>query len=148
MKFDALKGVITLAIAGFMSYFSGLAVPIMVLIFFMATDYITGIAAAWVLSELNSRTGVIGIIKKVCYLVTICVAMGADYLVFTALGEIGIKYSLSYFFGMIVTVWLIINELISILENIAKISGETPPPMLASLLNKLKNTVEHTNEEE
>lgn len=148
MKIDLIKGLITVAIAGFISYFSKLAVPVLVLLFFMIADYVTGICGAWVQNELNSRVGVIGIIKKVCYLVTICVAMGADYLVFTALGEIGLEYSLTYTFGMIVTIWLIINELISILENIAKISGESAPPILSSLLKKLKNTVEQTGSDE
>lgn len=142
MKIDTFKGITTLAIAGLMSYLTKLAVPIMVLVFFMVTDYITGIANAWIHRQLNSRVGVVGIMKKVCYLVTICVAMGADYLVYVALGEIGLEYNLSYFFGMIVTVWLIINELISILENVAKISGNNPPPMLKNLLDKLKNSVE------
>ena len=41
----------------------------------------------------------------------------------------------------IVMIWLIINELISILENVAAIGGPTPP-FVTKLLSKLKNTVE------
>lgn len=140
-----IKGIISLAIAGLVGYLSKLTVPIMVLVFFMAVDYITGITSAWISGNLSSRTGIIGIIKKVCYLVTICVAMGADYLICTALCEIGIEYNLSYLIGMTVTIWLILNELISILENTAKITGKNAPDILLKLLDKLKNTVEKSD---
>lgn len=40
-----------------------------------------------------------------------------------------------------VIIWLIINELISILENVAALGGPVPV-FLAKLLARLKNTVE------
>ena len=46
-----------------------------------------------------------------------------------------------------VIVWLIINELISILENVAAM-GSPVPGFLQKLLGKLKNAVEKKTEDE
>ena len=141
------KFILSTVIAGITAYMYKIAIPVLVLMCFMVLDYATGIAAAWIRSELNSKIGIIGIIKKVCYLVVICVAMGVDYLIYIGLAQTGIHINLSYFVGMIVTVWLMINEMISILENTAKISGKSAPPMLQKILNKLKNTVEEKSDD-
>ena len=53
----------------------------------------------------------------------------------------GIDLHIELFCGLLVTVWLIINELISILENVAALGGPVPV-FLAKLLARLKNTVE------
>ena len=129
-------------IAGVTAYLYRISIPVIVLICFMVLDYITGITAAWVNGELNSKIGVVGIVKKVCYLVVVCVAMGVDYLIYSGMAQAGIEMNLSYFVGMIVTVWLIINEMISVLENTAKISGKTAPSFLQNILKRLKNSVE------
>ena len=148
MKADLFKTVLSVALAGLCTYLANLTVPILVLVGFMVLDWITGLTAAWVHGELNSRVGIIGIVKKVCYIVTICVAMGADYLIYSALEQIGVEHHLSYMVGMVVTIWLNINELISILENVAKITGKNSPSMLLKLLERLKDGVEHRSDDE
>lgn len=140
------KFIASTVIAGITAYLYKIAIPVLVLMCFMVLDYATGMVAAWVRNELNSKIGIIGIIKKVCYLVVICVAMGVDYLIYVGLAQAGIHINLSYFVGMIVTVWLMINEMISILENTAKISGKSAPPMLQKILGRLKNTVEEKSD--
>ena len=47
---------------------------------------------------------------------------------------------------MVVTIWLLLNECISILENISEI-GVPLPPFLVSLIQKLKKTTEVKGEE-
>ena len=136
------KFIVSTIMAGITTYLYRVSIPIIVLICFMVLDYATGICAAWVNNVLNSKIGVRGIVKKVSYLVIVCVAMGVDYLIYVGMAQAGIHIALSYFVGMIVTIWLIINEMISILENTSKISGKSAPPMLQKLLAKLKNTVE------
>lgn len=147
MRTELFKTVLSVALAGLCTYLANLTVPILVLICFMVLDWVTGLASAWVHGELNSRVGIIGIVKKVCYLVTICVAMGADYLMCSALTQIGVEHQLSYMIGMVVTIWLNINELISILENVAKITGTKAPAMLVKLLERLKDGVESRSDD-
>ncbi len=147
-KQTTIQAVITAALAALTYYFSILAVPIIVLAIVMVIDYITGMVSAWHNSELSSKKGVFGIVKKLCYLALVCVGMGVDYLIYSALSQINVTVSYTIFFGILVAIWLIINELISILENLSRI-GVPLPKFIVSVVSKLKNTVENTvNQEE
>ena len=129
------------AVGALAAYFNVLAVPLVVLVAVMLIDYVTGMAAASYTKQLNSRAGVIGIVKKVCYLALVAVGMVVDYLISSALVSIGISLQINYCFGMIITVWLIINELISILENLGEM-GVPLPSFLTGMIKTLKGKVE------
>ena len=129
------------------SYCIKIMVPLIVLLCVMLLDYITGMAKAWHRGELSSRVGVRGILKKLGYVVTVAVAGIMDWLIAYGLAQAGIDIHLPFLLGMIVTCWLIINELISILENVAAMDGPVPP-WLGRLLNKLKQTVDEKVEPE
>lgn len=68
-------------------------------------------------------------------------AMGADYLIRYGLKQVGVEIGLDFLVAAIVTMWLIINELISILENVAAL-GAPVPGFLVKLIGKLKNVTE------
>ncbi len=123
------------------SYLVQLIVPLIVLVIAMLADYGTGMAKAWNAGTLCSRTGIRGILKKVGYLVIVAVAMGADYLLRYGLSQVGVHINIEFLIAAIVIVWLIINELISILENVAAI-GAPVPEVLLKLIRKLKNVTE------
>ena len=147
MKENTLKAVAAITLAGAMTYLRELAVPVIILAVVMAVDYASGLVGAWVKRELSSRTGIIGIVKKLCYLLGVIVAIVADWVVMTAAEKIGVDFGGFYFFGLLVTIWLILNECIYILENISKI-GVPLPAFLLKLIEKLKKTVEETGEKE
>ena len=128
-------------------YMNIIAVPVIILVFVMIIDYVTGMISAWVNAELSSKKGIIGIVKKICYLFAIAAAMGIDWLIYSGMGQIGIKLDYTVFFGVLVTIWLIINEIISILENLAKI-GVPLPKFLMAVIKRLKNTTENKFESE
>ena len=142
MKENIIKGVLTAAMATLMAYLGHLVVPVIILAVVMFLDYGTGIAKAWVSGSLSSKIGVIGILKKVGYLVIVAVGMIVDWVIQSGLTELHINYSLEFLFAMIVIVWLILNELISILENVAAI-GAPVPKWLTKIITKLKD---HTEE--
>ncbi len=146
MENNLYKFITSSVIAGAVIYFERVAIPVIVLICFMVLDYITGITVAWINKELSSRIGIIGIIKKVFYLIMIGVGMGADYIITRGFAEIGISVDYTYAVSMIITIWLIINELISIMENVAKVEGKTIPPFIKKLLERLKNVIEEKTE--
>ena len=140
-KENVFQIVITSAIAGVSAYFKIIAIPVLVLMAVMIIDYITGLAGAYIVKQLNSRIGIVGIVKKVGYLGLVAVGMTADYIIYSALSQIGVNIGLGYCVGMVITIWLIINELISILENLAEI-GVPLPNFITRLINRLKITVE------
>lgn len=133
--------------AAIAAYLNILLVPLIVLIVVMIIDYLSGMAQAYVSHTLNSRIGVIGILKKVGYLATVAVAVIADYIISEALTLLGTDIKLSYYIGLVVTIWFIINELISILENLAEI-GTPIPKFLTKIIKRLKVTVEKKTDTE
>lgn len=141
MKDNIIQATVAVAIGALSAYFNILLVPLAVLICVMVIDYGTGMAEAYINKALNSRIGVKGILKKIGYLVLVCVGGVVDYLIGAGLATADIEFS-SYYFGLIVAVWLIINELISILENLSEL-GTPIPKFLVNIVRRLKNTVEN-----
>jgi len=148
MKENVVKAIIATVSAGLLGYFNQIAIPVLMLAAVMLLDYFTGLAAAWVHKELNSRIGVVGIIKKVGYLVLVVVGGCVDWLLMSGMAAVGIQHPVSFAFGLVITMWLILNELISILENLGSIDGFPMPGFLTRLVHKLKNTVENIADNE
>lgn len=140
MNETTIKLALTAALAALGAYLGQLAVPIIVLLAVMLVDYATGMAKAWTTKTLSSRTGIRGILKKVGYLVIVLVAAVIDWLLLDALVDLGVTVKLDFLFSLLVTVWLIINELISILENVAAI-GAPVPDFLVKLSKRLQQAV-------
>ena len=138
---------VSAVITGLLYYLGIVAVPIIILIVAMIIDYVTGMLSAWLNSELSSKKGIKGIVKKVSYLALVAVAMIVDWLIFQGLQQINVDLHYSVFFAVLVTVWLIINELISVLENLSRM-GVPIPNFLKKLIDRLKNTVDESERED
>lgn len=144
-----IKGV-CVGIGAFISaYFGILLYVIMVLCFAMLLDWITGLAASKKEGTISSKKGSDGILKKFGFMGVIAVAVMIDWLIY----EVGAQFGLmipaltgeSTFFSLLATLWILINELISILENIVRISGEeNVPAFLMPILKGFKTKVEKT----
>ena len=147
MKENVVKGTLAAALAALAAYCRALAAPLAVLMAVMLADYVTGMARAWITRSFSSRAGVRGIVKKVLYLVLVAVGMAADYLTGAALAHAGVTPPLSGMAGLTVTVWLILNELISILENLAE-SAVPVPAFLLKLILRLKGEKDGETENE
>ena len=144
-KENVLQSVITFIVAGVSAYFQIIAIPLIMLFVVVLVDYITGMASAYSNNELSSRKGLKGICKKAGYFCLVAVGIITDYVICSALSSIGITSEVTMMFGLTVTIWLIINELISILENLAKMDVPIPA-FLTKIIKKLKTTVEDKTE--
>jgi len=129
------------------AYLRQLAAPLIVLFAVMVLDYISGISAAWMTGQLDSRIGLMGIVKKVCYLLIVAVGMALDYLIGILGGTLGVELDGVFFTGLLVIVWLIINECISILENADEMQLPVPA-FVGALLKRLKRHTEEVAGEE
>lgn len=139
-KATVLKSVTAVVGAGVAAYCGQLAAPVLVLLCMMVIDYVTGMVKAYMTAQLSSRIGIKGILKKLCYMAMVAVGAGVDYLLRGALVQAVIDLHIELFCGLLVAIWLIINELISVMENLAAI-GVPGFPRLSKLLERLKNTV-------
>ena len=141
---NGLKLLLTAIFAAVAAYMKELVAPMMVLLVVMGLDYISGVSAAWVTHQLSSRVGLVGIIKKIGYLMIVAVGMALDYLISLLGGKFGVAMENIYFVGLLVIVWLIINECISILEN-ADEMGLPVPEFIKKMLTRLKRHAEEVS---
>lgn len=138
---NAVKAILSVVAAALGAYCREISIPVIVLTAVMAVDYLSGVAAAYVAKELSSRVGVIGIVKKVGYFCVVIVGMAVDYLAAVLGEQVGVELQ-GQFFGLLVCAWLIINELLSILENAGRM-GLPVPEFLREALEKLQEPKTH-----
>lgn len=144
------KGVMGILGAWIMDKLGLLFPAISLLTLLMITDYISGMLASkkealdhpnnnqygW-----NSRKSLIGIYKKAGYIFIILAAVSTDYIIHKFSTQIGIKFEHKTIFGLLVTIWLILNELISILENAGRM-GARLPDFLQKVLTELQSNID------
>ena len=147
MKTNITKFTLSAAFAAVGSMCKELAVPFIILCVLMLADYITGMVKSWQLGTLCSKTGIKGFIKKLCDGLAVVAAIGIDYVIVLASTKLGYNLGVQPFFGWLCTAWLIINECISILENLSAM-GVPMPGFLIKVANKLKTNVESEGKED
>lgn len=136
------KASVIAAISVVMSWLGVLAVPIFLLVGCNLLDYITGLLAAKYRNEpVSSYKGMRGIVKKVCMWLLVVVGSCIDILISHTFKTAGIDIIMPYVVAIVVTVWLVVNEIISILENMMDI-GVKIPPFLMPLVKNIKKKVE------
>lgn len=145
-KVTDIKIILT-AIGAFLSSILGiLYVPVLLMVLCNIIDYITGLIASVYRGEkVSSYIGLKGIIKKVCLWLLVVVGAIIDELMKYAADTIGIKPPIHFLVACIVAVWIICNELISILENMVDI-GVKIPPFLMPLVKLIKEQTEKAGE--
>ena len=105
-----------------------LAAPVYLLVLLNLVDYATGVVAApYRGEERSSYRGLRGIAKKVCMWLLVGVGAAVDWLLAFAVEAFGVSSPFGCVVACCAAVWLICNEILSILENISDIGVELPP---------------------
>lgn len=139
---DRVKAAFITVVSVLFSWLGILAVPVILLVGLNFTDYITGIVAAKRRNErVTSDRGLWGIVKKIGMWVLVGLGWVMDVLINYAGQYVGLTIKLPFVVATIVAVWLICNEIISILENLLDI-GVALPPFLMPLAQMIKGQVE------
>lgn len=135
VEFTAIIGVVS-------SILGVLFVPVMLLVLCNIIDYITGLLATPGREEkIRSYKSIRGIIKKVAMWLLVIVGAVMDQLIKYSIETVGLSVPFTFLIACVVTIWLICNELISILENISDI-GLTLPGFLQNIVYYIKDQSE------
>lgn len=131
------------AVFAFISSLLGvLAVPVILMVVCNVVDYGTGLMASPYRSQdINSYKSIRGIMKKVCMWLLVLVGAVIDHLIAYAGRVAGYTVPFTFLVACIVAIWIICNEIISILENI-KDMGVAIPGFLDPLVRNIKSQVE------
>lgn len=130
-----IKGAGSIALTGIVYFLGGLDVALISLVTVIVIDYVTGMAKSYIKGNLNSQKGFKGIIKKVCMLLVVALAVVADK---ATVGNGAIR--------TLVTYYLVANEALSIIENLAAMDIRVPK-ILIDKLEQLKRTDEDEEKE-
>lgn len=125
-----------------------LAVPVYLLVLSSLADYVTGMMASVYRKEaVSSYRSIRGIIKKILMWALVGVGAAIDYLLLYAGSQAGIEpVPVRFALASLVAVWLTVNELLSILENI-QAAGVALPPFLARILQGIQKCVEEQQDD-
>lgn len=139
-----IKAVFTAIFAILSSMLGALFVPVGLMVACNVIDYVTGvIASPYRAEEIDSYKGIKGIAKKVCMWLLVVVGAILDQLIIYAGDTLGYVLPFTFLFACVVAIWIICNELISILENITDM-GVPVPSFLLPIVEKIKHQVEDT----
>lgn len=141
-KMDKGKVIVTAVISFLSSILGVLFVPVGLLVLCNVIDYITGLLAIPSREEkISSYKSIRGIIKKVSMWLLVVVGAIIDYLIKYSVEMLGIYVPFAFLVACVVAVWLICNELISILENLSDI-GAPIPKFLGKIVYYIKGQTE------
>ena len=142
---DKVKATLTTVMAILMNWLGILAVPVFLLVGSNIIDYVTGLCAAQYRENggISSYKSIRGVTKKVCMWLLVIVGAFMDVLIQYAVSCTGATVDIPFIVATTVAVWLVVNEIISILENMIDI-GVTMPPFLMPVVKYVKRQVEET----
>lgn len=137
MNNNVIKAIITAA-TGFLSSVLGiLYIPVLLMVACNLIDYITGLVAAKYRTDggISSYRSMKGITKKVMMWLLVVVGVIIDEVLAYTSVTLGLAMPFTFLVACIVAIWIICNEIISILENMLDIGVDIP----AFLLPMMKN---------
>lgn len=141
---DKVKITVITIVSALMNWLGVLAVPVFLMVGCNLVDYITGlIAAKYRTEDINSYKSIRGIFKKVCMWLLVLIGAWIDALINYTVQAVGVNLTMPFIVATVVAVWLTVNEMISILENMLDI-GVDMPPFLMPIVKYIKRQVEHT----
>ncbi len=146
MSTNQLKAIITAAASTLSSMLGVLYIPVLLMIACNIIDYATGLMAVP-----NRETGISsyrsmkGIFKKITMWLLVVVGAIIDQLLKYGSETLGLTLPFNFLAACIVAVWIICNELISILENMVDI-GVNIPGFLMPLVKHIRAQVDEMAE--
>lgn len=139
---DKLQAWLAVAVSTIMDFLGILAIPVFIMVGCNIIDYITGlIASKYRQEQINSYKGMRGIVKKVCMWLLVIVGAMLDVLIKYATQTMGFNIQVPFIVATLVAVWIVVNEIISILENLVDIGIELPP-FLMPVVRRIKKEIE------
>ena len=142
MKENYIKAFFTGLFALISSMLGILTVPVLLMVACNVLDYATGLMASTYRSQdINSYKSIRGIFKKVSMWLLVVVGAIIDEMLLYASTSIGWKSPVTFLVACVVAMWLICNEIISILENIQDM-GVNIPAFMQPLVKHIRSQVE------
>lgn len=143
---DKIKATVTIVMSFLSSLLGVLFIPVCLLAGCNLLDYATGLMASPNRGEkIKSYKSIRGIFKKVGMWMLVIAGAALDQLIKYSAETVGLNFPFTFMIACVVAIWLICNEIISILENIADM-GTPLPPFLTKIVFYVKEQIETTTD--
>lgn len=141
-QFNRIRIVIVGVFATLTAWLGNLAVPLYLLVAFMILDYYSALRAAKFRNQkIDSTKGIQGIEKKIFMLILVLIGGLTDIFLAYLTTAVGLKIPLITPIAIAVCLWLLTNEIISVLENVKDILGDKMPDWLTRFLENVKSKI-------
>lgn len=129
------------------TFFEQYGILIATVIVAIVIDFATGLVKAKFNGGWSSRTASKGFWKKIALLVALAFGIFLDFFVPSVLGNVGIIIPFKLPFALVISCYIVINECISIAENLYIINPDTMPNWIVKLLKIAKKEIEEKVED-
>lgn len=134
---SGLKAGIALIGSFVIAHLGGFDTHLMLLVTLIILDVVTGLLKALVNKDLASREMLVGMTRKVLILVCVCIGFEVNAALASYAAEAGFNYELDI--RLFVILYFVLEELLSVLENIATI-GVPMPKFILQFLRVMVDT--------
>ena len=106
-------------------------------------DFVTGLIKANLKGEVSSEVGKRGFFKKIALLICLFFGFFLDFVIPYMCGTIGIKIPFETPFGLIICFYIVLNECISICENLYACNPGIMPKWIVRILQSAKEQIDN-----
>lgn len=134
MEKEVVTGVVSLGVGlGIGSYIKDVSWIVISLMAFILIDILTGLLKAWQAGDLSSSKSREGVIHKVSELIALAAGFGMDLVLPRILSDLTGKPIDFKVFGLTIAAYLILTEILSIVENLSQTGVVLPEPIVKRL---------------
>lgn len=131
------------AIMGIVSTFTEhYGVMIVLVVVAITFDFVTGLIKAKINGNVSSAKGTKGLFKKVALLTCLFFGFFLDYAIPYMCSSISIDLPFNTPFGLIMCFYIVLNESISICENLYECDSSIMPKWIVNILSKAREQIE------
>lgn len=145
---EKIKWLISVALGMVATFCDKYAVMIVLVLFAMCFDVVTGLIKAKITGTVSSQEGTKGFLKKFALLVCLFFGFFLDYAIPYMVDSVGIEIPFNTPFGLIISCYLILNESISVCENLYACDPNIMPKWIVNILQNAKEKIDNENVDE
>lgn len=141
---EKIKWLCSVILGGISTFTKQYGLMIVLVVLAIVIDVITGIIRAKATGEaLDSKKGTKGFFKKMAFLVALFFGFFLDYALPYFLSRIHIDIDYNMPFGLIIAFYIVLNEAISICENLYATNPSIMPSWIATILSNAKDKIDN-----
>lgn len=144
---EKVKWLLSTLLGLILSFTQKYGIMIILVAIAIAFDFITGLIKASIREEVSSEVGKKGFFKKMALLICLFFGFFLDFVIPYMCETISIKIPFETPFGLIICFYIVLNESISICENLYACNPSIMPTWIVRILRSAKEQIDNKDGE-